>query len=178
MKLDVELISTEIIKPTSPTPPNLRHYQLSFLDQVNPKVYNPLILYYASNTNSSSNNITQISIHLKNSLSKVLTLYYPLAGRVKKDKFIDCNDEGVPFLEAQVKAQLSDVIDNPVLPICELNKFVPFELDDYTETLLGVQLNFFESGGIAIGVCMSHQIADALSCIMFIKSFKLSLILW
>ncbi|KAL5552679.1 hypothetical protein UlMin_040080 [Ulmus minor] len=166
MTIEVELFSNETIKPSSPTPNNLRHYQFSFLDQLNPKVYIPLVFYYASNINGYS----EISIHLKKSLSEALTLYYPLAGRVKNDTFIDCNDEGIPFIDAQVKAQLSDVTEKP-LPPCELNKFLPFELDCHTEAVLGVQLNIFESGGIAIGVCISHKIGDGLSCITFINSW-------
>ncbi|KAL5570080.1 hypothetical protein UlMin_026655 [Ulmus minor] len=171
MKLEVEVISKEIIKPSSPTPNNLRHYQLSFLDQLSPKVYNPLVLFYPSlNVNGESNNITEISIHLKNSLSKVLTLYYPLAGRVRNDEFVECNDEGIPFFEARAKGQLiSDVIENPIPQ--ELINFLPFELDEVSEFALGVQLNVFECGGIAIGVCLSHQLGDALSSIVFNKTW-------
>ncbi|KAL5549479.1 hypothetical protein UlMin_004710 [Ulmus minor] len=170
MKLEVELISNEIVKPSSPTPGNLRHYQLSFLDHLTPKTYNPFVLFYHLNVHGDSNNITQICIELKKSLSNVLTLYYPLAGRVNKDEFVDCNDEGIPFFEAQVKGKLiSEVMKNPILP--ELDKFLPFELDEVAEFPLGVQLNVFECGGIAIGVCLSHQLGDALSCLVFIKTW-------
>ena len=45
------------------------------------------------------------------------------------NKFIDCNDEGIPYLEAHVKNyKLDHVLKNPIPE--ELNKFVPFELDD------------------------------------------------
>ncbi|PON71583.1 Transferase [Trema orientale] len=168
MKFEVELISKEIVKPSSPTPDHLRHYQLSFLDQVCPKTYNPLVFFYELN---SDHNITEISNKIKKSLSEVLTLYYPLAGRVENDRFVDCNDEGVPYSVARVisTCHLSDAIKNP-LP-SELCKFLPFELHPITEFALGVQLNVFEHGGIAVGLCISHQLADALSCIMFAKTW-------
>ncbi|EXB82427.1 Vinorine synthase [Morus notabilis] len=175
MEVEIELISKEFIKPSSPTPDHLRHYQLSFLDQLSPKVYNPWLLFYLLNNDdhvhhSEFNNITNISYHLKKSLSQVLSLYYPLAGRVKDGlNIIDCNDEGVPFFEARVKGKLSDVIDNP--NINELDRFLPFKLDDVTELALGLQINVFECGGIAIGVCNSHQLSDALSNITFIKTW-------
>ena len=170
MKLEVEVISKEIVKPSSPTPQHLRHYQLSFLDQISPMVYNPNVLFYSfDDITQFKFNTATISNHLKNSLSDILTHFYPLAGRINGKSFIDCNDEGVPYLEAKVKGTLAEVINNPVPG--ELNHLVPFQLDDVTNTLFGVQLNVFECGGIAIGACLSHQIADGLSFFKFLNTW-------
>ncbi|KAL6188158.1 hypothetical protein ACLB2K_039551 [Fragaria x ananassa] len=170
MKVYIEVISKEIIKPSSPTPDHLRHYQFSFLDQLSPPVYNSLVLFYEFNGETQPR-IPEISSHLKTSLSEVITLFYPLAGRVKENKFIDCNDDGIPYLEAQVKnCKLADVLKNPIPE--ELNKFVPFELDDTAnEYALGIQLNIFECGGFAIGQCVSHKLADGSSYFMFSKTW-------
>ncbi|KAF3431115.1 hypothetical protein FNV43_RR25845 [Rhamnella rubrinervis] len=169
--MEVEVISKEIIKPSSPTPDHLRHYQLSFLDQLSPPVYNPLVLFYTLNGDSNPNNITQITNHLKTSLSKVLTLFYPLSGRLTDNLFVDCSADhtGIPYFEARVKCRLSDVISNPIPG--EINKLLPFELDDVSEYSLCVQLNIFECGGIGIGACISHKLGDALSYFVFIKSW-------
>ncbi|XP_030496406.2 stemmadenine O-acetyltransferase [Cannabis sativa] len=174
--VEIEVISNEIIKPYSPTPDDLRHYKLSFLDQISPKVYNPLLFFYElksddPNDDHSHHNLNNNMInHLKKSLSKVLTQFYPLAGRFKDDLFVDCNDQGVPFLETKVKGQsFSEAIKAPIPS--DHNKFLPFKLDEVGEFALGVQLNIFENGGIAIGLCTSHKIADALSCIMFVKTW-------
>ncbi|XP_050119354.1 stemmadenine O-acetyltransferase-like [Malus sylvestris] len=168
MKVQVVVISKEIIRPSSPTPGHLRHYQFSFLDQMAPQVYNPLLLFYEYNAKMHPN-ITEISNHLKNSLSEALSLFYPLAGRIKDNCFIHCNDEGIPYIEARVlNCTLSDVLSNPNPD--ELNKFMPFELDDITNPLpFGVQLNIFQCGGFAIGQCVSHKIADGLSYFTFSK---------
>ena len=168
MKVEVESISKEIVKPSSPTPDHLRHYQLSFIDQLCPDSYNPLVFFYELN---SHHNISEISNKLKNSLSEVLTLFYPLAGRVKNNRFVDCNDEGVSYSVARVKSpcNLSDAVKNP-LP-SELCNFLPFEIHPVTEFALGVQLNIFEGGGIAIGLSISHKIADALTCVVFAKTW-------
>ncbi|KAK7349060.1 hypothetical protein VNO77_06110 [Canavalia gladiata] len=166
MKLEVEVISKEIIKPSSPTPDHVRHYQLSFLDQVSPMVYNPIVLFYSSDGTTQFNRTT-VSKKLKKSLSDVLTHFYPLAGRVNGNSFIDCNDEGIPYLEAKVKCKLVDVIHKPVPG--ELNQLIPFLLDDITNITFGVQLNVFDCGGIAIGACLSHQIADGLSFFTFLN---------
>ncbi|XP_062104489.1 stemmadenine O-acetyltransferase-like [Humulus lupulus] len=170
--MKVEVISRDIIKPSSPTPESLRNYQLSFLDQVSPRTHSPFIYYYSlsdiNNESNDNNVIADISYKLKKSLSKTLTLYYPLAGRFTKDFCVDCHDDGAPFFEARVlKRQLSDIIKNPV-PL-ELNDLLPFPLDEYAGLPFGVQLNIFPCGGITIGVCIAHQIADALSCLEFTK---------
>ena len=165
--LSIEVISEEIIKPSSPTPDNLTHYKLSFNDQLSPPVYNPMVLFFAPDHSDIEFNIDDISNRLKNSLSEVLTKYYPLAGRFKENRFIHCNDEGIPYVKTQVKCKLSDVTNNPIPG--ELNKLVPFELDALTDITFGVQLNVFECGAIGIGACMSHKIADALSFFVFLK---------
>lgn len=169
MNVEVEVISKQIIKPSSPTPDNLSHYQFSFLDQISPPVYNPLLLFYEFNAKTQPN-ITEISNHLKNSLAKVLTLFYPLAGRIKGNQYVDCNDKGIPYLEAQVNCKLSDVLNNPIPG--ELNKLMPFELDDVANKFaLGVQLNIFQCGGFAIAQCLTHKLADGLSYFTFSKTW-------
>ncbi|XVE92242.1 hypothetical protein REPUB_Repub01dG0079900 [Reevesia pubescens] len=169
MKLKVEVMSKEIIKPSSPTPDQLRHYQLSFLDQISPPVYNPLVLFYPMTKCNIQVNKIKVIDHLKQSLSNALTYFYPLAGRINHNQFVDCNDEGIPFFEAQVNCQLSDVLENPVPS--EFNKFLPFILDDAEELPLGIQFNFFDCGGIGLGVCISHKIADALSLFTFVNTW-------
>ncbi|XP_062088010.1 vinorine synthase-like isoform X2 [Humulus lupulus] len=165
MKFEVEILSKEIIKPCYPTPSHLRNYQLSFLDQLHGHNHISFVMFFPHN--SESQNVTEISHKLKKSLSHVLSRYYPLAGRLKDDLFVNCNDEGIPFLEAQVNCELSDVVQNP--DPHDLHKFIPFELDDKVDILLGIQLNIFSCGGVVIGSRFSHKIEDALSTLMFLK---------
>ncbi|OMO81450.1 Transferase [Corchorus olitorius] len=169
MNLKVEVMSEEIIHPSSPTPDQLRHHQLSSLDQVSPPVYNPLVLFYSMTKCNIQANKIKIMNNLKQSMSKALTYFYPLAGRIKDNLFVDCNDEGIPFLEAQADCKLSDVLENPVPS--ELNKLLPFVLDDGAELPLGIQFNVFNCGGIGIGVCISHKIGDALSFSTFVNTW-------
>ncbi|GAB4840547.1 hypothetical protein Ancab_021316 [Ancistrocladus abbreviatus] len=169
MELEVELITREIIKPSSATPAHLHHHDLSLLDQLSPCLYMSLVFYYeTSNNNTESNRVAQ-STQLRRSLSESLALFYPLAGRVMDNLFIDCNDEGIEYLEANVKCQLSEVIRYP-LPR-ELCKLIPRELDDAYEQLLAIQVNFFDCGGMAIGLNMSHKVSDASSFITFVRSW-------
>ncbi|KAH0991826.1 hypothetical protein GBA52_003309 [Prunus armeniaca] len=103
------------------------------------------------------------------------SLKYPTTSRthysrcIEHNQFIHCNDKGIPFIEAQVlDCTLSDVLNNHIPS--ELNKFMPFELEDITNLLpFRVQLNIFQCGGFAIGQCISYKIVDGLLYFMFGK---------
>ncbi|GLT32659.1 hypothetical protein SLA2020_073090 [Shorea laevis] len=166
MKIAIEVISKEAISPSSPTPVHLRRYQLSFLDQFNSPVFMPLLVFY-SRQNCTSN--VERCEKMKKSLSQALTIFYPLAGRIKGNDYIDCNDEGVYFVEAKANCCLSDIL-NCRDPSAN-NYFFPLELDDAAAAKLPtmVQLTCFECGGLAVSLGMSHKVCDALSCIMFIN---------
>ncbi|XP_065874857.1 stemmadenine O-acetyltransferase-like [Euphorbia lathyris] len=159
MKMETKIISKEFIKPSSPTPYHLRHLHFSFLDQFHPHIFVPFIYFYPkkSLTNSERSKL------LKKSLSKVLTIFYPAAGRVR-NSYIDCNDEGLLFVEAKVNCELSDVLRDRNLN--NNNCFVPPRLHD----LAGCsQITFFNCGGIALSLSLSHKVCDLLSFITFLN---------
>ncbi|THG20763.1 hypothetical protein TEA_003837 [Camellia sinensis var. sinensis] len=54
---------------------------------------------------------------LRTSLSNTLTQFYPLAGRVKGESSVDCNDKGVDYIETRVDSQLLNIIDRPELDV-------------------------------------------------------------
>ncbi|KAI8030289.1 Stemmadenine O-acetyltransferase [Camellia lanceoleosa] len=82
--------------------------------------------------------------------------------------YVECNDDGVPFLESRVQSQLSNFVRNPNFD--DLNKFLPCDqLDDAGDIPLSVQVNIFDCGGVAIGTCFSHKIADGLSVVTFLN---------
>ncbi|KAM3753932.1 hypothetical protein ACB098_03G129600 [Castanea mollissima] len=143
MKLEVQVISEETVKPSSPTPQHLHHYQLSFLNQLQPLVFMLLVFYYLNHREA-------------NLRTDALTRFHMLGGRVKDNLYIDCKDEGVNYVEAKVKCSLYEFLESPTPS--ELNKFLPFELDEVNELLATIQVTFFNCGGLAIGVLMSHRI--------------------
>jgi hypothetical protein len=154
--MNVEIISREIIKPSSPTPHDLRNHKRSFLDQLAPTTYIPIILFYRPKINGHHvDHQVQRSSRLKKSLEQTLNRFYPLAGSVKEDHSIDCNDEGVEYYEARVACNLSQVLQH--INVEALNKFQPFEpyrikgaKPGSREVLLAVQYNMFDCGGVAI----------------------------
>ena len=168
MDIEVKVISRETIKPSYPTPGHLRHYSLSFLDRNAPQIFMPWVLFYPKDTNTELNNLEQRE-RIKKSLSEALTQFYPLAGRVKENLYIECNDEGVNYVEAVAKCNLSEFLEN--LNPCEHKKFLPYELDDVNDLVAAVQVTTFNCGGIVIGLELSHKVADASSFFLFLNSW-------
>ncbi|KAL0406635.1 UNVERIFIED_CONTAM: Stemmadenine O-acetyltransferase [Sesamum latifolium] len=158
-------IAKEMIKPSSsPAPPHLRKLQLSFLDQLAPPIYIHIILFYYHH------NSGETSRKLKRSLSDALAIYYPLAGRLRDNSWVDCNDAGAEYVEAWFNnVQLSDVVEKSGKE--ELKQYVPLEPSGGEDIPLAVQVSFFGCGGMAIGVCLSHSLADAMSLVTFINAW-------
>ncbi|KAL0005483.1 hypothetical protein SO802_013044 [Lithocarpus litseifolius] len=57
------------------------------------------------------------------------------------------------------------------IKILQLKKFLPCDIDGTHHFACAVQANYFTCGGIAIGACISHKIADGTSFIMFMKTW-------
>ncbi|OMO81492.1 Transferase [Corchorus olitorius] len=154
-----------MIQPSSPTPQHLRHYQLSFLDQIQPPIFMPLVMFYPA---EHGVNNSERCKKIKQSLSEALTVYYPLAGRIKDNAFIDCNDEGVLFVEAKANnCHLSEMLENPNPN--NHNEFIPLELDDANELPAMVQVTYLDCGGLVVFFGLSHKVGDALSFFMFLN---------
>ncbi|KAL4193316.1 hypothetical protein AMTRI_Chr06g198790 [Amborella trichopoda] len=160
MMLNLRIISTESIKPSSPTPESQRTMKLCFMDQMVSTTYIPLIFFYTMKEEEPH------SQRLKQSLAHILTSFYPLAGRIQYAQetgeiWVECNDEGVEFKEAQVEGDLSLFLERP--PINEIKKLLPCEPLSGGATTLLVQANWFKCGGLALGICMSHMVGDMAS---------------
>jgi shikimate O-hydroxycinnamoyltransferase len=171
-KMQVRIISRETIKPSSPTPSHLKTLKFSLFDQIAPKTYIPTILFYP--TNDGLLKLSQISSHLKKSLSEALTRFYPLSGR-KKDNFsMECGDQGASYSEALVDYNMSEFLDPPKIDL--LNQLLPCQpwvtcQDRASAVFLAIHVNFFNCGGVAIGVCVLHTIADGITVSAFLKTW-------
>ncbi|KAL3745953.1 hypothetical protein ACJRO7_014969 [Eucalyptus globulus] len=172
MATKVKVVSTETIKPSSPTPPHLRNFNFCLLDQLAPPFYVPVVLFYSALDEKAAPDSASVSGNLKTSLAQVLSLY-PLGGRVKGNAGIDCDDEGALYLEAKAHFELSKVLSYP--DIDQLQQFLPFSpyrvsTNNEDQVIVGVQANFFDCGGIRIGICISHKIANGASVFAFLNA--------
>ncbi|XP_038707246.1 stemmadenine O-acetyltransferase-like [Tripterygium wilfordii] len=167
--MEVEIISRECIKPSSPTPSHLRTYNISLLDQFQPHVYVAILHFYPPNKASSS----ETSRVFKQSLSETLTLYYPLAGKAKDGLSVDCNDEGACYINARVNRDLSHCLKQPTQTI--VSNFHPSGIV-FTEVTPGahvavIQETLFSCGCIAIAFACPHTILDATGSTGFMKTW-------
>ncbi|KAH6801119.1 hypothetical protein C2S52_001583 [Perilla frutescens var. hirtella] len=163
------IIATHIVKPSSPTPVGSKQHKLSSLDQISPSIYVPLIFFYE---HDKSKHHEEISRLLKQSLSEILTIFYPLAGTVKQNSFVDCNDRGAEFVEAHVHARLAQLIQNPNME--ELKQLVPVDTSSSHNDnafLVLVKTSYFDCGEISVAVCLSHKIGDAASFVTFMNAW-------
>lgn len=113
-KCEHEIILRETIKPTSPTPHHLRTCKFSFIDQTVNDIYTPLIIFLPNTNNATVTNVmSKRSKQLRETLSDILTRFFPLAGEVRDNLYIDCNDKGVYYMEARVNQTLRDYLCNP-----------------------------------------------------------------
>ncbi|KAL0455809.1 UNVERIFIED_CONTAM: Stemmadenine O-acetyltransferase [Sesamum latifolium] len=173
MGADVQEISRVIIKPTSETTSHPTNLKLSYLDQLIPSFYVPLIFFYKADESRglTTSNHVHLSHQLKQSLSNTLTSFYPLAGRIEENfVVVDSCDSGFEFIEARAHVQLMNVIQEPDTE--DLKQYLP--LDPTTgeaRRLLVVQITFFECGGVAVGLCFSHKVADFTSIVAFANAW-------
>ncbi|OWM76175.1 hypothetical protein CDL15_Pgr009821 [Punica granatum] len=179
VEFKVEVVSKETIKPSSPTPEEFKStFRLSLFDQLTFTLYSPILLFYSGGGGEGGGDagglelVSDKSRRLKSSLSDALTRFYPLAGRIKDNSWINCSDDGVPYVEAKVNCLLEDVLAKPD-PV-ELKKFLPIAVESLeagTGSLLLVKASFFNCGGLAIGVCISHKITDVAGLGTFIRAW-------
>ncbi|KAK2665373.1 hypothetical protein Ddye_003947 [Dipteronia dyeriana] len=143
---------------------------LSLMDIRLPPRTVPFIFYYQAHGNCHPNSVEHVERlkRLEKSLSEILTVYYPLAGRYVEEKLsIDCNDEGVEYAEALVNGNLSQILQGQ-FEIKELNRFVPDYVEESaTSPQVAIQINIFNCGGIAIGLRTAHRIIDAFTSSLF-----------
>ncbi|KAL2505647.1 HXXXD-type acyl-transferase family protein [Abeliophyllum distichum] len=120
--MKIKILSRKFIKPSTPTPEKLRTYKISCTDEVNPTMNVVGLFYYPSTDNIGNLN------NLEKSLEEIFPQFYPFAGRYIKENYsVDCSDEGVEYVEAQVDHELLEIIGSGVEPV-ELNDLLPVEV--------------------------------------------------
>ncbi|KAE8680362.1 Pre-rRNA-processing protein TSR1 isoform 1 [Hibiscus syriacus] len=170
MVTEVEIVSKELIKPSSPTPHHLRTHLLSFLDQFLPSIYVPIVLFYMNQETSipPADIIPRRARLLKESLSETLTLFYPFAGRIEDHHLsVDCNDEGAYYVEARVNRPLGEFLKltdssyvPQLLPATSAGGYVAM-----------IQVTSFACGGVVVGTRLSHMVVNGTSITTFLRSW-------
>nr|XP_016437916.1 PREDICTED: acetyl-CoA-benzylalcohol acetyltransferase-like [Nicotiana tabacum] len=176
--MEVEILSTKLIKPTSPTPDHLQNYKLSFFDQIADEAHLPLVLFYPpSNTNTNNNSTAEDQ--LEQSLSRILTHIYPVAGRFTEDNsLIHCADQGVKFVKAKVNCKLNDFFEKAHKDVNLALSCWPQDTWDVDETNLFiipisiVQVTKFNCGGMALSMSHAHTAMDGFTTFTFVHEWS------
>ncbi|TYG47160.1 hypothetical protein ES288_D11G316100v1 [Gossypium darwinii] len=166
MVMEVEIVSKQLIKPTSSTPHHLTTHKLSFLDQFVPSSYYlPTVFFYVNQETSippadiiASNSMR--SQLLKESLSQTLTLFYPFAGRIKDHLSIAFNLPLSAFLNLPDSSYVSQLLPQSNCTEMSAGGYIAM-----------IQVTTFACGGIAIGTFLSHVIVDAPAAATFISNW-------
>ncbi|XP_030470953.1 shikimate O-hydroxycinnamoyltransferase-like [Syzygium oleosum] len=167
----VNVRGSAMVRPAGETPTHALWN--SNVDLVVPSMHTPSVYFYRPN---GSPDFFDPKV-LKEGLSKALVPFYPMAGRLRRDEDgrieIDCNAEGVLFVEAETNSVVDDFGD--FAPTLELRKLIP--VVDYSAglssyPLLVLQVTYFKCGGVSLGVGMQHHTADGFSGLHFVNTWS------
>ncbi|KAL5149489.1 Villin-4 [Glycine soja] len=145
---------------------------LSEWDQRGKVTHVPIIYFYrtpSQNSLTQHNNAINIASNSKDSLSRALVPFYPLAGRlhwINNGRLeLDCNAMGIQFISSTLEDNLGDFS-----PSSEYNYLVPtadYTLPIHDLPLVLVQLTRFKCGGVSIAITFSHAVVDGPSALHF-----------
>nr|GEY74727.1 transferase, chloramphenicol acetyltransferase-like domain protein [Tanacetum cinerariifolium] len=111
---------------------------------------------------------------LEESMEKTLTLLYPLAGRYMEHiRTVDCNDQGVDFVQAQADITIQEILDPKMDPML-INDFIPSKrcvTNQTNDAMLATQITTLKCGGLALGISMAHRICDASTMTNFLNQW-------
>lgn len=174
--MEIITYSSKLVKPSTPTPAIHRFHKISFTDELAPTINVPLILYYPPPAKGVNNQFENMCDHLKVSISKTLSDFYPLAGRyIRKLSLIDCNDQGIRYVQGKANVRLSEILEpEKGFESNVVNNFLPCEIgeaDEVDDPMLSVKVTTFECGGLAIGMCFPHRLSDMGTMCNFINNW-------
>lgn len=145
----------------------------SNLDLVVGRIHILTVYFYRPN---GSSNFFDARV-LKKALSNVLVSFYPMAGRLARDQEgrleINCNEEGVLFVEAETDSTLDDFGDfTPSAEQRRLAPMVDLSGDISSYPLFIAQVTYFKCGGVSLGCGVHHTLSDGVSSLHFINTWS------
>ncbi|XP_004301775.1 PREDICTED: methanol O-anthraniloyltransferase-like [Fragaria vesca subsp. vesca] len=164
----------ELLTPAKPTPQEKK--LLSEIDiQEGLRFQTPFILSY-KNDNPSMKQKDPVEV-IRDALRRALVYYYPFAGRVRKGSngklLVDCNGEGIVFIEADADVTLEQLGDSLQPPCSFLEDFlfdVPGSDDILGTPLLLLQVTRLRCGGFIFALRINHTMSDAVSLSQFLNA--------
>ncbi|KAL2334505.1 hypothetical protein Fmac_015718 [Flemingia macrophylla] len=165
--------SAELVAPAIATPHELK--QLSGIDnQHSLRHHHPLIQFYRHQPLMAGKDPVEV---IKQALAKTLVFYYPLAGRPREspngELKVECNGEGVTFIEADADVTLDQFGDNLMPPFPCVDKLLYNVPDSHGATdspLLLLQVTRLKCGGFIFALSFNHSMCDAFGISQFLNA--------
>nr|AXU39904.1 hydroxycinnamoyltransferase 3 [Narcissus papyraceus] len=166
----IEVVKSELVFPSEETPKHrlwISNTDIMFAT----KLPTPMIYVYHPNGDPDFFNVEM----LKAGLSKALVPFYPLAGRLAKDRDgrleVDCGRQGVLVVVARSDSGIDDF--GEFLPSPELCRMLtPSIPSEDPDILFMTQVTFFKGGEVILGTVWCHVIGDGLSAMNFISTWS------
>ncbi|XP_055821886.1 methanol O-anthraniloyltransferase-like [Solanum dulcamara] len=145
-------------------------------DQGSTRFHIPVIMCYKYNSLMKGKDPAKL---IKDGLSKTLVFFYPLAGRLiegpNKKLMVNCNSEGIMFIEADANVEL-DKLGDSIKPPCPYLKELLYN-EPGSDGIIGcplmlVQVTRFRCGGFVIGFKFNHTMMDAYGFKMFLNALS------
>uniref|UniRef100_A0A5B7ARG0 Putative methanol O-anthraniloyltransferase n=1 Tax=Davidia involucrata TaxID=16924 RepID=A0A5B7ARG0_DAVIN len=163
----------EQVMPAKPTPCEVK--QLSDIDdQEGLRFHFPMIMFYKANPLMKGKDPVRV---IRETVAKALVYYYPYAGRLvegpNRKLMVDCNGEGVLFIEGDANVRLGQ-LDDTIQPPCpyrqELLSDVPGSGGILGCPLMLIQVTRLLCGGFVLAVRLNHTMSDALGLVQFLNA--------
>ncbi|XP_047943518.1 rosmarinate synthase-like [Salvia hispanica] len=169
MKITVK--ESAMVKPMKETP--TKTLWLSNLDLIYPFDYHSrLVNFYSSNGAADFFDAAM----MKAALSKALVEFYPIAGRLERGEdgeiVINCNGEGVQFVEAECDGAMDELCSFSPSPDISLVPTVDYSKDISTIPLFLLQLTRFKCGGVSFSFSNDHHLSDGIACHYFVNMWS------
>ncbi|WVZ64990.1 hypothetical protein U9M48_014426 [Paspalum notatum var. saurae] len=187
----VEVVSSELVAPSEPTP--RRALWLSNLDLAARNGYTPTVYFFRRPDGGGCDDHRPEFFSadvLRAALARALVQFYPFAGRLRAGGLggraeIDCDAAGALFVIARSAAALDDFegfapskamndmfvpkYDSAGGPDAPLLLLQPWFL--LPPAPFSAQVTFFRCGGVALGTAMHHFVIDGRSAFHFIRTW-------
>jgi spermidine dicoumaroyl transferase len=164
LSLSLDTKDIVIVKPSKPTPSEI--LSLSTIDNdPNINILCQTIYVYKPNLDIPNDQKDPACV-IKEALSKALVYYYPLAGKITTlddgKLGINCNGDGVPFLESNANCELSSLhyLEGIDVPTAQKLVFDNPSQDQTSPHPLVFKVTKFLCGGFTIGMGLSHSVCD------------------
>ncbi|XP_028795711.1 benzyl alcohol O-benzoyltransferase-like [Neltuma alba] len=163
----------EFIAPAKPTPQEVK--LLSDIDdQAGLRAQTPFIHFYRSEPSMAGKDPVKV---IREALAQTLVFYYPFAGRLREGEggklMVDCNGEGVMFIEADADVILQQFGDDlhPPFPCFQDLLYSPPGSDGNLHCpILLIQVTRLKCGGFIFGLRMNHSMSDGPGIAQFMKA--------